>query len=91
MNRRAAALLGLFFLFSVREGRADVHIGELEIFLSRLETRGDIHEREVNGPIIIQKMRIAELEDKIIKLEAMLEAKKWKRADRTVSSAPASL
>jgi hypothetical protein len=91
MNRRAAALLGLFFLFSVQEGRADVHIGELEIFLSRLEIRVDKHEREVNERIIIQKMRIAELEDRIVKLEALLKAKKGNRADRTASSAPASL
>lgn len=91
MMRKAGVLFGLLSLFPVQEGLADVHIGDLEIFLSRLEIRVNRHEREVNERIVIQKMRIAELEDRIVRLEALLKATKRDRDKRPVSSAPASL
>lgn len=77
-------------MFSVQEGLADVHIGELEVILSRLEIRVDRHKREVNERIVIQKMRITELEDRIVRLEALLKATKRDGDKRPVSS-PAPL
>ena len=88
MKRNAAVLLAALWLLFAQEGRADVHIGDLEIFLSRLEIRVNRHERAVNDRIVIQKLRIAELEERIIKLETLLRKAQGFPADRTTPSSP---